>query len=688
MNKGITVLLFAFAVLRLQGQNQKMNWYFGKGAAITFSSGKPEVLTDNPLTDYVQSSASISDKNTGELLFYTNGSKLMDGSHQLIKDNLTLFTPNIRDVLIIENHLKSNSYFLVIMAHGMNFPGNPTMSYYTIDMVDGKPVISDNAISFASGQYQKMTAVRNCKTGGSWLLTYNVTTDEIIAFDVGAESISPFLLYRSKVGFGLQGVGDIVSNSTGNLIALSEYSDATDIAHVVVMEMDQQCGIASSAEAYHYPSGEYAYGLAFSPNSRFLYVTYSVGASELVQFELGLPGYIAIARSSSNFNELQPGPDGKIYISTHNGGVPGPRIDVINKPNSKGFACDHEFGALDLGAGRSSNFHFPNFVQDYSEESCELAKPDFEVNGICLGKALEIEKKTDFNEPDSFFWLIGGQRYNELLPEFTPTEEGTYQLQFVNVLCHTPDTQTYEITVSELKKAVLGNDTSICRGSELVLNAGAGANVAYYWKHNGSTDSVVTISSPGWYWVELNPKGCRSIDSIRIDFKYDVWIDIGGEYFLCEDDNDLIKLDAGKDFDTYKWLPTGDTTQWIHVNKVDSYFVIVEDFRGCKGEDGTVVRRRCKPFLFFPTAFSPNGDGLNDNYLPIGQDVVDYQLEIYNLWGELVFSSTDIARGWNGTFREELSPIGQYLWTCSYTGFINKQATKLYFESGYLILTK
>ncbi len=65
--------------------------------------------------------------------------------------------------------------------------------------------------------------------------------------------------------------------------------------------------------------------------------------------------------------------------------------------------------------------------------------------------------------------------------------------------------------------------------------------------------------------------------------------------------------------------------------------------------------------LFFPTAFSPNGDGLNDIFEPIGIFAKEYELLIYNRWGELVFVSKDYRLGWNGLINDKDAPEGVYV---------------------------
>ena len=688
MSRILSVFLCIVSAAPLTAQNQKMNWYFGIGAAITFTSGQPTVLTDNPLTRYTHTSASISDPATGDLLFYTNGYEVMDQNHQLIKDNLLDDEQSIVDVLILENYLVDNEFYLFLLIRDLRLSSNGILVYHKVKVDNGSPTVSNERFVVAQGPFPEITAVRNCRTGGAWLLCFNTGNDHIFAYDVGATSVSTSPVI-SKVGFGFQAVGDLVSNQDGNLLALSEFYTVTGgPTRVGLLEVDKKCGTVSPIRTLTYPTGEHAFGLAFSANSKFLYTTYSVGQSQLVQFDLTDGSYEQIASHPHNFNELQMGPDGKIYISTHLNGVPGPRVDVIHQPELKGLACQYQFGVLDLGNGRSSNFHFPNFIQDYSNEFCELHQPRFNINDVCLGDVVEIRKERDFELPDSFYWQLGQKTIKFLEPDFIPQKAGEYTAQFISFNCGEADSLIYNIKVDEKLSVDLGTDTTICKGSEYELHASAGPNARYLWPHDGGNDSSTTVSQPGLYKVIINPGSCSTTDSITIEFKSNVWIELRDEFFLCEDDNELVKIDAGKDFESYEWIPTGDTTQWIHVAKVDSYYVIVEDFRGCLGEDGTVVKRRCKPFLYFPTAFSPNNDQLNELYLPTGQDVEHYKLEIYNVWGELVFRTTHLQEGWDGTFRGKSSPIGQYFWTCSYAGYETKTTQKLRFESGYLILLR
>ena len=62
---------------------------------------------------------------------------------------------------------------------------------------------------------------------------------------------------------------------------------------------------------------------------------------------------------------------------------------------------------------------------------------------------------------------------------------------------------------------------------------------------------------------------------------------------------------------------------------------------------------KTNPYVFVPTAFTPNGDGLNDDVKPIAVGVKQIKyFSIYNRWGQLVFKTTTNGQGWDGTIRE------------------------------------
>lgn len=77
------------------------------------------------------------------------------------------------------------------------------------------------------------------------------------------------------------------------------------------------------------------------------------------------------------------------------------------------------------------------------------------------------------------------------------------------------------------------------------------------------------------------------------------------------------------------------------------------------------------PVIWVPNAFTPNDDGLNTKFKIVYGSIKTFKLNIYDRWGELVFSTTDIDNNWDGTFRGKQCPDGVYIYTLRYSGADN-----------------
>jgi gliding motility-associated-like protein len=71
--------------------------------------------------------------------------------------------------------------------------------------------------------------------------------------------------------------------------------------------------------------------------------------------------------------------------------------------------------------------------------------------------------------------------------------------------------------------------------------------------------------------------------------------------------------------------------------------------------------------VYVPTAFSPNKDAKNDVFrAQVFGPVNTFELRVYNRWGQVVFKTTDPAKGWDGTDAGKNQDTGVFVWTCRY----------------------
>lgn len=175
----------------------------------------------------------------------------------------------------------------------------------------------------------------------------------------------------------------------------------------------------------------------------------------------------------------------------------------------------------------------------------------------------------------------------------------------------------------------------------------------------------------------INAALMMGIDSISVKINCDTnYFDIGPDLSICP--GDTIFLDATVPNGTYLWQDSISTSLRTVAN-TGVYWVQVADVCGLRTDSVEVFAEvECEPFsLVLPNVFSPNADGINDVFEPIEiVGVKALNTQIFNRWGNLVFTTDNPKIGWDGKSSKgcELNP-GVYFWNLSYikeNGISNK----------------
>jgi len=132
----------------------------------------------------------------------------------------------------------------------------------------------------------------------------------------------------------------------------------------------------------------------------------------------------------------------------------------------------------------------------------------------------------------------------------------------------------------------------------------------------------------------------------------------------------------------YKWTPSAFLSSSDIPNPVGYYpeigkfiyQVYIKSEFDCEGFDTLEVWVVNQGALFVPTAFSPNGDGLNESLKPIsiGYRNINY-FRVFNRWGQQMFYTTKVNEGWDGTWKGVPQDIGTYYWILSITNRFGKE---------------
>ncbi|HTE25451.1 NHL domain-containing protein [Flavitalea sp.] len=220
------------------------------------------------------------------------------------------------------------------------------------------------------------------------------------------------------------------------------------------------------------------------------------------------------------------------------------------------------------------------------------------------------------------------------------------------------------ITIHPDPVVSLDHSNTLCAGSGRTLDAG---NFNSYLWNTGSTDRTILVGGIGMYSVIVTDKnGCTGADFTNITTILPPPAGfLPPDTDVCTYGNLLLKPSVG--FNSYLWS-TGSTDPSISIKQPGEYRLRVKDQHGCNGTDTIIVLPRdCLKGFFMPTAFTPNHDGKNDMLKPILLgNVKQYQFQIYNRWGQLIFQSNDPTKGWDGNLHNGNQNSNTFVWRCVY----------------------
>ena len=215
-------------------------------------------------------------------------------------------------------------------------------------------------------------------------------------------------------------------------------------------------------------------------------------------------------------------------------------------------------------------------------------------------------------------------------------------------------------------KPVLRLDTSsgLCANTVRILQPGSFAT--YLWQ-NGSTASSFTATGIGTFYVTVTDiHKCYATDTVKISSLLPVPVNfLPADTAICS--YSQVQLAANKTYTKYLWS-SGQTDASITINHPGLYTLQVTDQHSCIGKDSVnVLPKECMKGLYIPTAFSPNLDGKNDVFRPLlFGNVVHFEWKIFNRYGQIIFTATNSASGWDGSVKGILQNAGNFVWVCNY----------------------
>jgi gliding motility-associated-like protein len=193
-----------------------------------------------------------------------------------------------------------------------------------------------------------------------------------------------------------------------------------------------------------------------------------------------------------------------------------------------------------------------------------------------------------------------------------------------------------------------------------LLNAGnTGSSVLW---SDGSGAPTLLVSQTGTYWLRASLPGCIGTDTIRVTKKFRPVVNLGADTIICS--GDAVVINPGVQDGSLLWQDGTDTPLYL-AQQPGVYALVVTNDCGTARDEKRITEGIC--VMYFPSGFSPNKDGKNDIFSGISQGrLAFYRLRVFNRWGQQIFESTNILKGWDGNFNGLPQPTGTYVWYAEY----------------------
>lgn len=682
------------AVLKSQQGN---NWYFGNFAGLSFNTTPPGVLTEGQLNN-LEGTAVISDEN-GDLLFYTDGRNIYNRAHDpMLNGNGLNGHPSSYQSAIIIPKPGSTTIYYVFTADSWEGNGLKGYCYSEVDMTldggfGGVTGVKNVQLS-ANPSSERLTAIRAADMASYWVITnqwgsnifkaYKVdcnglnTTpvvstvgkpmDEDTYCNIGAMRISPDGKYMVQTNVKGRGT----TTPTNEYAQIFNFNDVT--------------GEITNPRLIPLLNDGYYFGAEFSPDSRLLYICNPFTKS-VHQFDVTLGTEAAILASKQilpvnglnlTLTGISLGPDQKLYMTAGE-----PTLHVISQPNVQGPGCNIVLRQQTLS--RSSNLALPNIVPNfYVNRPLDFT---YQLLNSCSGEvqfnaSVQIPGVTlqwDFGDGNTGSGTNPIHTYadanDEYLVKLTATD-GTNCVREVVSKRLRPSgdqvTANFGARINCPTRTVQLSDSSVTGGAATYTwdfgdgNGSSDANPAHQYAQHGSYTITLTVSSSS---------GCvTDVKTMDVELEKPV-VSAGPDILVTT--VQPIQLNA-TGASTYVWKPAtyldnpNIANPTMKARNPITYIVTGTNAGGCSSSDTLNVTIGTTMVVEVPNAFRPSGSS-NPVLRPLLRDIkaINY-FRVYNRWGQMIFSTTTIGDGWDGTIKGQPQPTGAYVWVLEVVDFDGK----------------
>jgi gliding motility-associated-like protein len=448
------ILVFILQIPIIFGQLQNNNWIFGYGASVNFSGPIP-VGSSNAAINSNESTASVSDPSTGQLLFYTDGRKVWNTNNDVMPNGSNLlggfFNSCTQGALIVPFPEDNQRYYLFTLeeleAQSVNPLADNGLRYSIVDMTLngglGDVQVATMNTPLATDLTEKLIVIRSTEIQSFWVIAHKKNANEFLAWKIDACGVSAqpaistvgSVFASVPIGATEAWAGAMDASPDGNRIGMPiDWSDRIEF-----FDFNKTTGVVSNLLTVNVtddssPGFLRKYGACFSPDgSKFYYTNFNS------VYQLNLSTYTSAAIASSNTliyspilepngypcSQIEQAPNNKLYVAIGNAG----RLDEISNPNSLGLGCDYVTNAVSFGPA-TCQLGLPaqvplggfdaNSTITFSPDSCLQNSISF---SIATASPI-IQINWNFDDPNSG----ANNSSSDLNPSHLFSETGTYQI--------------------------------------------------------------------------------------------------------------------------------------------------------------------------------------------------------------------------------------------------------------------
>lgn len=286
-----------------------------------------------------------------------------------------------------------------------------------------------------------------------------------------------------------------------------------------------------------------------------------------------------------------------------------------------------------------------------------------------------------------YSWTHNGISTSNSLVYSLVSEQNAELIFTVTDECGNESSDTLQI--SSLKVPIhieLPSDTTFCAGDVVNITAdvmGGSGSLKYFWNNEESDQASLEFQASTDFtcFLRVNDE-CSQVEESFVNVSVIELIADFEHIYISPEEIELKNLSSSQCY--YDWTFGDGSTSSLFSPSFDPSNILinkttleVSNYLGCSA--AKTLNFDPPMSIFIPSAFSPDGDGLNDRFMAVGNFVAEFRISVYDRWGNLVFEGNDLSDGWNGSYRNnedyaQPNEIFNYQYVAkSFSGYIEER---------------